>query len=365
MQINLNGLSGTFAERLVNNNMDARLLRPYVLPDLNIPGGYSNQGYITQTNNMGTEIHVPVHNANASLPYDVWKIIDQTVQDVSLPRLRAYNELRASGGAYTLPNGMAHTVLQTQRMSDITPATIGMNPIRRGEADQVEFDTILFPLPIIWKDFDFTLRDIMASRNGSQPLDMTNVEKASRKVSEDVEKLYLGTNPTFTFGGGTIYGLINFPQRITYDVTAPTEAGWTPAQFIADLLGMRQAAAAKHHHGPFKVYVAPEWDEYLDDDYSAAKGDNTLRDRVAKIDGLSRPITCDYLTPNPASKTWRVILVQHTTDVVRPVIGMDMVTVQWESHGGFQLNFKVMCMLFAQIRADMNGNTGIVHGAPA
>ncbi len=54
-----------------------------------------------------------------------------------------------------------------------------------------------------------------------------------------------------------------------------------------------------------------------------------------------------------------------TTDVVREVIGMDVTTVQWETKGGMQLNFKVMAILVPQIRADQNSNTGIVHGTTA
>jgi hypothetical protein len=42
---------------------------------------------------------------------------------------------------------------------------------------------------------------------------------------------------------------------------------------------------------------------------------------------------------------------------------MDITTVQWESHGGMQLNFKVMCLMLPQLRTDFYGNTGIVHGS--
>jgi hypothetical protein len=58
-----------------------------------------------------------------------------------------------------------------------------------------------------------------------------------------------------------------------------------------------------------------------------------------------------------------ILLVQQTTDVVRLVIGMDITTVQWESHGGMQLNFKVMCVILPQIRTDFYNNTGLVHGS--
>ena len=67
----------------------------------------------------------------------------------------------------------------------------------------------------------------------------------------------------------------------------------------------------------------------------------------------------DYLDPTGAA--YVMVMVQMTTDVVREVVGMDITTVQWETKGGMQLNFKVMAILVPQLRADQNGNTGIVH----
>jgi hypothetical protein len=42
-----------------------------------------------------------------------------------------------------------------------------------------------------------------------------------------------------------------------------------------------------------------------------------------------------------------------------------MTTVQWEEQGGLLLNFKIMAIMVPQLRADHNGNTGIVHGTSA
>jgi len=54
-----------------------------------------------------------------------------------------------------------------------------------------------------------------------------------------------------------------------------------------------------------------------------------------------------------------------TTDVVRLVIGMDLITVAWDTVGGLQKNFKIMSIIVPQLRADQNGNSGIVYGATA
>ena len=120
---------------------------------------------------------------------------------------------------------------------------------------------------------------------------------------------------------------------------------------------MRKQAQGAYHYGPYKLYVAPDWDQYLDDDYSSAKGDNTLRERILKINGINAVDTMDYLTGFTA------ILVQQTSDVIRMVVGMEVTTLQWDTMGGLRKNFKVMAILVPQIRADQNGRCGIVHGS--
>jgi hypothetical protein len=119
---------------------------------------------------------------------------------------------------------------------------------------------------------------------------------------------------------------------------------------------MKQQSVDAYHYGPWKLYNSPAWDQYLDADYSAAKGDITLRDRIAKIKDVSAPETLEYLTG------YQFIMVQISPNVVRAVIGMDITTLQWESHGGMQVNFKVMCILVPQLRTDQNSRTGLVHG---
>jgi len=76
-----------------------------------------------------------------------------------------------------------------------------------------------------------------------------------------------------------------------------------------------------------------------------------------KINGLQDIRTLDYFTG-----TYDICLVQMTSDVVREVMGMDIVTLQWETQGGMQINFKTMAIMVPQLRADINGRTGIVYG---
>lgn len=294
-------------------------------------------------------------NATATLRKDDWILLDRAVVEAAKDRLQAFADLRAMGGSITIPNGMGKTVLEYEAMSDISGATVSMDGIREGESDRPQFDLRGLPLPITHKDFQFSARQVMASRQGGTPIDTATAALASRRVSEEIERQTVGTS-SHTYAGNTIYGYKNFPQRLTKSLTDPT-GSWDPATLVAEVLDMKALSQAANHYGPWRCYCSPDWDPYMDDDYSANKGDLTLRERIGRIAGISEPVTLDYL------QDFDLILVQSTPDVARAVVGMDVTTVQWPSMGGMQLNFKVMAILVPNLRADYNDNTGIVHGS--
>jgi hypothetical protein len=153
-----------------------------------------------------------------------------------------------------------------------------------------------------------------------------------------------------------VYGLLNFPSRNTYTITAPTAAGWVPQDTITEVLAMKQALIGDKMYGPYYLYVGNGWSQYLDNDYSAANPTQaTLRSRLMMIEGLQGIRTLDHLTG------FQMVLVQMTSDNMRTVIGMDITTLQWETNGGLEMHYKVMAIMVPQMRADPNGNSGIVH----
>lgn len=349
MDFILNGQAqGNVATSLLHNGFDMRALRPWI--------GKDGRSYIAR-NQGGKLVAVPMPIANATLRHEEWKLLDEAIVRVAKERLRVVADLRGSGLTYNIPNGMGKTVLETETVSDLTEATISMDPVRDGENDRPEFDLTNLPLPVIHKDFYFSARQVATSRNMGASIDTTSAELASRRVAEEAEKLTLGVSNfnQFTYGGGTIYGLTNFPSRITRTITQPN--GTNQSTTVRDVLAMRQDSEDAKHYGPWVLYNSPAWDQYLDDDYSSSKGDNTLRQRIQAIAGINDVRTADYLTG------YQMLLVQQSSDVIRMVMGMDITTVQWETHGGMRLNFKVMAIMVPQLRADHNGNTGIVHGS--
>ena len=345
--------TGNVGALLLQNNLDVNILRPFVDPKT---GGHFYTRATVGADGQIQNQAVPLTNAVATLRRDEWIQIDEAVVRAARNRLRLVSDIRGAGLEYRV-NGMSKTVLETSTMTKAGKATLSMDPARIGEGDRPEFDSAFLPLPICHSDFYFNIREIAVSRNGAQPLDTTMIEEASVTVAEEIEKLTLGTLDTYSYSGGTIYGLLNYPSRETVDITAPTASAWTGTLFIEELLEMRQAAADNKRYGPYVLYISPGWARYLDGDYSASKGENTIRQRALAVEGITDIRQLDFLTG------YQMILVQMTSNNIRMVVGLDLTTIQWETIGGMRQNFKVMALMVPQLRVDGDGNTGIVHGS--
>lgn len=338
---------GDAADRLVSAGFDPGVLRPWI--------GRDGRHYIAR--NVGGKARAFVTNAPATLTKDAWIAFDTAVVRATRDRLRAFSDIRGSGLEFILPNGLGHTILQYQTLGDITRATISMDPMRRSEGDRFHLDLANLPLPVIHKDFDLSAREIAVSRNGNVPLDTTMAEMAGRKVAEEVERLTVGTTGVFSYGGAAVYGYTNFPQR-TVKIDMPVPDGTNGAAVLSAILTLRQSLINNRHFGPYMLYCNSQWAQVLDTDFSATKGDMTLRQRLLAVDGFRDVRVLDYL---PTTQ-WHIILVEMTSETVRAVIGMEVQTVQWESLGGMRKHFKVMCILVPQLRPDTNGTSGVAHG---
>jgi hypothetical protein len=339
------GAANDVATTLLEHRGDVRALRPFK----------DGKGRSRLTVTVNGKRKTFITNAPATLRRDEWKMIDRTVVEaVYTTPVRMFNDLRSSSTPIVIPGGMGKTVLEYEKMSDIGPATVSMDGIRESDMDRPYFELAGMPLPIIHKDFQFTTRSIQVSREGGTPLDMSMPRLATRKCLEEVEKFTAGSQ-TYKYAGYNLYGYTNFPQRMTQSLTAPSSSNH--ATTVTEIISMRKKLIDKGYTGPFVLYTSPAWDSYLDEDYSTAKGDNTFRDRILALDNIAAIRTSYWLTGNA------MVMVQLTPDVAQAVVGMEVVTVQWPSHGGMLTNFKVMCILLPRLKADINGVTGIVHGS--
>lgn len=291
---------------------------------------------------------------NDVLLYDEWKEFDKAVLKAAQDRLIGVADLQARGLTYDIPNGLAKTVFAYQDASDLNAAEMSMDGVNRGMRDRPEYDINYLPLPIIHKDFSFSVRNIQESRNGNMPLDTTSAQLAGRKVAEKIETLLFQGSSDYTFGSGVIYGYQDFTHRATTNLES---AGWdnsTGAEILADILEAKQALIDDYYYGPYVLYIPTNYETTIDGDYTTGYP-KSIRERILEISGISDVRVSDYLDDD------NVILVQLTQDVVRLVNGLNIQTIQWDVEGGLQVNFKVMAIMVPQLRADQNDRCGICH----
>lgn len=318
---------------------------------------------------MRGEPVINVDNASV-LRKDQWLMLDNVVLTAARARLRAWADLRAAStfGGF---DGMATPILEHEIMTDPGEAIADMDALSEGRNFQPAFALQGLPLPISHSDFFLGERFLAASHSKGQPQDTIRAEVAGRRVSELVERTLIGSVTGVEYGASTeylatskVYGYTNHPDRIT-KTNLTASASFDGEAFYNEVLAMRELAYAQNFFGPFMLYTSVNYDAKLDQIFKTTTGNfpsgNTVRTQVGQIDGITGIRRLDYLTGDV------LLLVQMTGDVVQAVNGLELVTVQWDTKGGMQHNFKVMCIQVPRIRSVYKSGTtttitGIVHG---
>lgn len=400
---------GPVGDILEGCRFDSGLLRPYWhngVPTVTINTGkmvlnHKTNKYepqyaavpIRQLQDRG--VQSPVFNTTV-LRKEEWLQLDQKITRAARFRLRAWADL-AAANSYGGFNGMSKMILEYETMSDPGDAVVdmdGITPAQRNDTPLFQLQGV--PLPITHGDFFISSRMLAISRNSNTPLDSTMAEAVARRVGEKIEKTLIGVETGVTFGGNStyvggygrpssVYGYTNFPSRLTvtnwYKPTGNgrSGSGWSPLDTVKDFLALRNSLYLNRFYGPFMVYHSNDWDQYLDQDYIVVGGGTgstsgvttqTLRDRLRAIEGIEDVRRLDMMFSSQLTGPgtfannlypFTMVFVQMTPEVVQAINGMDITTVQWETKGGMQLNFKIMCIQVPKLQADYYGRCGIGH----
>ena len=294
-----------------------------------------------------------------TLRKDEWVAFDDALVNEALIRLRGVADLVSLGLVKNIPNGLGKTVMQYEKITDIDPAVVSLSGLARGENDRPDFSLAGLPLPITHKDWMLDLRHLSASRQRGEALDLTMARLAGRKVAEKIEQMLFQGGPTF--GGLPIYGYVNHPSVNLKNMETThgtwSAAGKTGAEILTDVLAGIGVLQAARMFGPYGIYVPAGYATVLENDFKA-QGDQTIRERLLKVDGVRFLTVADQM---PASK---IVIVQLTSDVVELVQGEPLQTIQWDIEGGMGVKFKAMTIQVPLIKATAAGRSGIVVMGP-
>jgi uncharacterized linocin/CFP29 family protein len=321
-------VSGSVGQRLLSANFDVQALRPCS----DVSSGLST---------------------NATLLRDEWIQFDTVVQQVARERLPVVAELISRGLVMKLPNALGVMNIEWERVKgDLVNAEVTMSGLNEATKDRMEYEYLRMPVPIFHKEFFYNLRHLETARRHGRQLDVEHAAVATRKIAELIETVLFNG---LTIAGGTVYGLTTEPNRKTLSVST-TWVTATGSQIISDILRMIDLAqgASNNFEGPFVLFVPRTIASRFGDDYKT-NSDKTIMDRVMEIPGIQKVIQTSRLPGTQA------LLVQMTSDVLQMIDGIQPTMVEWDSHGGFQQNFKVIAIMLPRVRSDGFQQSGIVQ----
>lgn len=297
--------------------------------------------------------HIGIHQ-NALLRRDEWVELDRVVMDTAKVELNGIADLVGAGLIKRL-GGLGSKVSAYEQVGEMTAASISMSIDVPGEKDRLEYTQVNVPIPVIFKDFMFDLRDLQSARQSGDPLETDHVAAATRVVTESMETM-LFSGSSVQLGGYVIQGYTNKTGRLT-DTAANYGGGdfGTAGNGYKTFQGMLNALRAIGFRGPFMGYVASTQYGQLLNYFT------TTDSRSEKAVILQNMPEIRNIKPSYELSDGVALLVQMTSNVVDLAIGFNLAPVSWVEMGGMITQYRIMTALAPRVKADANSAVGISH----
>lgn len=301
-----------------------------------------------------------VVNEDSPMNRESWRLFDNAVVEAARAETRLWGDMNDAGLGETI-DAMSITTVTYQKRLGQAHARVSMNPAVASDRDRALSSLANTPIPFIFSDWQYPVRDMRIAERGGQQLDLESVRECTRAVLETVDDLILGDNATpFDYNGLEMPGLLNFGDAIPYTLTLPTAPGWGPDTLYDEINEMMQLLIDQNYFGPWMMYVGSAWSLYLNMKYSAQFQSRTLRQEILDMDGISGIRTIRRFTND-----FRIVLLQMTKNVFRVYNGMPLRAIRWQSLDGWNVYGKVITSVAPQPRSDALGQTGILVAAGA
>lgn len=349
-------------------------LKDLVLRSLEESGGWSvaqmrAPGFRTMSKMIGE----PELRTAAPLPDRAQVQLDTAVVEVGMERLTFVADLLAAGLTYNLTDPLSVTQLEWNAINKVANAVRTMTPEHRVENFMPAMLASRLPIYLTLAGFELDIRTLRMSQRLGMPLDTAGIKSATRAVNEALEDAAINGATTLDgqdlkVAGYSAPGILNAPNAETQTLTA---SAWDTTPVAATILSEVQLMLAKlranKKYGPYRMYVNTEIGAVLDNDYVTASPQNTIRERLLKLEGLQAIRTANMI-PGGAAGTYigaKVVIVQMTSDVVDIVTGQQPTVIPWTSLSGFTFHNLVMAIQIPRVRSDYNGDSGVVIGTLA
>jgi hypothetical protein len=317
------------------------------------------------------ELSIPALRALSPLSDKAQVMVDKAVVEVGLERLQFVADLMAEGLTYPLTDPLSVTQLEWDTESKVGAAQRTMSPSARGENQLTDRVHNRLPIYCTTDDFSIGIRTLKMSERVGQPLDMSIIKQATRRVNESIEDAAI--NGATTLDGQNLVvsgygapGLLNAPnaevQSLSIDWTAVNVVGTTGPAMLNDVLSAIGKLQAAFKFGPYNLYLGTKAGLTIEGDFKANTM-GTIRNRLESITVGGRALKIQIADRMPGAATGtQFAMVQMTSDVVEIVTGQPPTVIPWTSLDGFTLYWLVMAIMIPRMRSDYNGNSGICLG---
>jgi hypothetical protein len=291
---------------------------------------------------------------NASpLPRDVWGEWDREGIEVQREVLSVFGDI-ASAVGLAMPIGKL--VHYFQQISDSGSVNVSLDGRSKAKGDQPIIQYQGTPLPLFDSSFSYGWRQMSAAATEGFNLDGAARRNAMFKVAESLELMTLNGRSDVVVAGAPLYGLTNHPKRSTRVITGGTTLnGGTGAQWLTEVNATAALLHAANFRVPFTLYL--NWDDWYyatSTDFSTAKGDKTIAQRLMEISMVREVVPASKVTANSM-----IALVKDSRSV-QMLNAMPMSSrQQFRANPEDDYNYVVMAAQALEIKYDYDDNCGL------
>lgn len=297
-----------------------------------------------------------VINNNGALHYEDHKRMLDDVEAVRKYMPTAFSTLSAVPGI-TVPVSITDTLIGYQNMNQFDAQTSMDGSNRKTNQSNYQYNWV--PQPIYHCDFEIPWR-----QNGFGYKTTDGTSEGTTEVMLERDKVMINgdSNINISVNGqaAPLYGLSNSPFTNAVpggisDWNVPANLVNAHKEIIALLAEGYSDQVSMNIPNTVIMFVANDFYPLLENDYSDDKGDRTVRERIEAITAIKEIQPCQWLPDGS------VLLVEAMSRTIRIAQSTDITVVpKIRTHEMEPMKMTIMAASTPQVRADRNGNTGII-----
>lgn len=268
---------------------------------------------------------------------------------------------RISQFSVSMPNWLGVLELTSHKVGESRRANRGMVPASRPDGGGLQDKTpYTIPIYVTWDEFGFNARELAAASRVGRPLDMDEVEQATRNVNFAIEDAIINGLDE-TINGNSSPGLLDTTTTQSYESNdAWDDADKTGEDILTDVLAMRAKLAANKFYGPYTLYIPTDYSAALQKPFDSSGITSLTRQAYLEqlvFGGRNLRIQTADLLPDD-----RTLLVQDTSSVCDVIVGQQPVAINPAPELEFHTKWLVYAVIVPRVKSDINSNFGICAG---